>query len=219
MSITTTSYGFMPTNIPGCRLWFDGADPAGNGVIPANGASIATWVDKSGNGQNLTGIGSSTAGTFAGLRVVNFSGSYFQNGSFTQSGPLTIILIGKMNSLGGDWQTFSDNVAGLRPYVGMHAGSPPLRTAFRYGGTATTNVEIWTLTFSASDNTVFNVNGSDVRGNATGYGGIGFTNGIRLGLAANATAYLVGWIGEYIVYSTDLSISQYQQIESYLSQK
>jgi hypothetical protein len=219
MSITTTSFGFMPTNIPGCRLWFDGADPAGNGVIPANGASIATWVDKSGNGQNLSGIGSSTAGTFAGLRIVNFNSSYFQNGSFTQSGPLTIILIGKMNSLGSDWQTFSDNVAGLRPYVGMQAGSPPLRTAFRFGGTATTNVEIWTLTFSASDNTVFNVNGSDVRGAATGYGGIGFTNGIRLGLAANATAYLVGWIGEYIVYNTNLSISQYQQLESYLSQK
>jgi hypothetical protein len=210
---------FTPRQIGGLALWFDGADPAGTGVIPANGASISTWVDKSGRGINLTGFGSPILGTFNRLRIVNFSNSYFQNISFTQSGPLTIILIGKMNSLGGDWQTFSDNVSGLRPYVGMHAGGTPLRTAFRYGGTATTNVEIWTLTFSSSDNTVFNVNGSDVRGAATGYGGIGFTNGIRLGFAANNTAYLIGWIGEYLVYNTDLTISQYQQVESYLSQK
>ena len=210
--------GFTPRQIPGLTLWLDGADPAGNGVIPVNGASLATWVDKSGTGQNLTGFGSPTLGTFNGLRIVNFSNSYFQNISFTQSGPLTIIFIGKMNSLGGDWQTFSDNVSGLRPYVGMQPGTPS-RTAFRFGGTATTNVEIWTLTFSSSDNTVFNVNGSDVRGAATGYGGIGFTNGIRLGFAGNNSAYLIGWIGEYLVYNTDLSISQYQQVESYLSQK
>ena len=209
---------FTPRQISGLALWFDGADPAGTGVIPANGASLATWVDKSGTGQNLTGFGSPTLGTFNDLRIVNFSNSYFQNTSFTQSGPLTIILIGKMNSLGGDWQTFSDNVSGLRPYVGMQPGTPS-RTAFRFGGTATTNVEMWTLTFSTSDNTVFNVNGSDVRGAVTGYGGIGFTNGIRLGFAGNNTAYLIGWIGEYLVYNTDLSISQYQQIESYLAQK
>jgi Glycine rich protein len=206
---------FTPKSITGCKLWLDAADPAGTGVMPANGASLTTWVDKSGIGKNLTGNGSPTLGTYNGLRVVNFSGSYFQNTSYTQSGPLTIIFIGQMNV--GGWQTFSDNVSGLRPYVGVDGGT--LRTAFRFGGTPTTNVEIWTLTFSSSDNTVFNVNGTDVRGAAVGYGGIGFTNGVRLGFAANDSAYLNGWIGEYFIYNTELGSTQYKQIEGYLAWK
>jgi len=118
-----------------------------------------------------------------------------------------------------EWHTFSDNVSGLRPYVGVQYETPNKRTAFRYGGTATTNVEIRTLTFSSSDNTVFNVNGTDVRGAAVGYGGIGFTNGVRLGYAGNNTAYLNGWIGEYFIYNTELGSTQYKQIEGYLAWK
>jgi len=45
---------FSPKQIGGCSLWLDGADPAGTGTPPANGASIATWVDKSGLGQTIT---------------------------------------------------------------------------------------------------------------------------------------------------------------------
>ena len=39
-----------PLTISGCQLWLDGADPAGTGTAPANGATVSTWVDKSGNG-------------------------------------------------------------------------------------------------------------------------------------------------------------------------
>ena len=206
---------FTPRSIAGCRLWVDATDPAGTGVMPANGASFTTWVDKSGTGTNLSG--GSTLGTFNGLRIVNFNGVYFQNGDFTQSGPLTIIFIGKMNVI-TEWHTFSDNAGGLTPFVGLdYEGNQ--RSAFRYGGTGTTNVEMWTLTYSSSDNTVFNVNGADVRGQPTGYGGIGFTNGVRLGLAGNDTAYLNGWIGEYFIYNTALTTTQYQQMEGYLAWK
>ena len=37
---------FKPTSVPGCQIWLDGADPAGTGVAPANGASLSTWVNK-----------------------------------------------------------------------------------------------------------------------------------------------------------------------------
>jgi hypothetical protein len=53
MSLKNTSY-FNPTSITGCQLWLDGKDPAGTGVLPAIGASIATWADKSGQGQTIT---------------------------------------------------------------------------------------------------------------------------------------------------------------------
>ena len=53
MSLKNTSY-FNPTSVGGCQLWLDGKDPAGTGVLPAIGASIATWADKSGQGQTIT---------------------------------------------------------------------------------------------------------------------------------------------------------------------
>jgi hypothetical protein len=34
----------LPTQIPGCRLWLDAADPAGTGIQPANGSTITQWV-------------------------------------------------------------------------------------------------------------------------------------------------------------------------------
>ena len=62
-----------PLSIAGCQMWLDGADPAGNGVIPANGATVSTWVDKSGNGYNATAAPSRTAGTYStSFRAVYF---------------------------------------------------------------------------------------------------------------------------------------------------
>ena len=51
---------FTPTSIAGCQIWLDGADPAGTGVAPANGSTVSTWVDKSGNGYNGTATNTST---------------------------------------------------------------------------------------------------------------------------------------------------------------
>lgn len=48
------SAGFLPTSISGLAFWLDGADVNGNGVIPADGVSLASWADKSGNGRNPT---------------------------------------------------------------------------------------------------------------------------------------------------------------------
>jgi hypothetical protein len=44
-----------PLQIPGCQLWLDGADPNNTGTLPANGATISTWTDKSGNARNFSG--------------------------------------------------------------------------------------------------------------------------------------------------------------------
>ncbi len=45
---------FVPTLVPNCQLWLDGADPAGTGTAPANGTAMSTWVDKSGTGWNIS---------------------------------------------------------------------------------------------------------------------------------------------------------------------
>jgi len=66
-----------PSAIPGCVLWLDGADPAGTGVAPSNGASVTTWVDKSGSGNSGTG-GTAPSYNSSGINskgVVSFNGS------------------------------------------------------------------------------------------------------------------------------------------------
>lgn len=52
--------GFLPTDITGLRIWFDGADATTmfdatvGGSLVAPGGSIARWEDKSGNAKHLT---------------------------------------------------------------------------------------------------------------------------------------------------------------------
>ena len=59
---------FSPKSIPGASLWLDGADPAGNGVVPANNTTITTWNDKSGQANHVSGTATLTnnAMTFNG---------------------------------------------------------------------------------------------------------------------------------------------------------
>lgn len=38
-----------PNTFAGLQVWYDAADPNGNGSIPANGTPITTWVNKAGN--------------------------------------------------------------------------------------------------------------------------------------------------------------------------
>ena len=57
-------WGFDPRSVPGCSLWLDGADPAGTGVLPANGTTLTTWKDKSVSNFPFTSLGSSYNTTF-----------------------------------------------------------------------------------------------------------------------------------------------------------
>ena len=56
--------GFHPNQISSLVLWLDAADPAGNGVWPADSSSLTTWVDKSIQGNNFTQSTSASKPTF-----------------------------------------------------------------------------------------------------------------------------------------------------------
>mgnify|MGYP000925761040 CR=1 FL=1 len=67
---------FLPTNFTGCKIWLDGVDTAGTGTAPANGASVSSWVDKSGSSNNFTASG--TAATYSGIyNAVSFNNSLY----------------------------------------------------------------------------------------------------------------------------------------------
>ena len=45
----------VPRTVPSLVAWFDANDPAGNLTQPADGSTLTTWFDKSGNGFSATG--------------------------------------------------------------------------------------------------------------------------------------------------------------------
>ena len=75
MTTTIVQNSFLPTQIPGCKLWVDGADPAGTGIAPANASTVSTWKDKSGLANNATSAGSAVTYSSASamLRMQAFS--------------------------------------------------------------------------------------------------------------------------------------------------
>ncbi len=58
-----------PQDVPGLVFWVDATDVNSNGVQPADNSVVTRWVDKSGNGNNLT----TTAGTIT-FEATGFGG-------------------------------------------------------------------------------------------------------------------------------------------------
>ena len=92
---TAKAAAFDPRTVTGLQAWYDAADTAGNGSTVADGTSIATWVDKSGNGRNASAAGgSSTLQTDAVGRKLNLNGTTnrynLPTGSWSQGQPFTV---------------------------------------------------------------------------------------------------------------------------------
>ena len=146
MSAQTNSF-FTPTQISGCAFWLDARDINGNGVQPANGTPVATWVDKSGNGRNFTQATAGnrpTFGTFLSAPGVSFTGASSQNlsNAYIQTGsggrnmflvfydvnttaniygnPVLLYMATGNPSALGDWRAAYD---GANNYLSVDAGS------------------------------------------------------------------------------------------------
>jgi hypothetical protein len=228
-SIITT---FLPSLIPGCQLWLDGADPAGTGVIPSNGATVSTWVDKSGNGYNATAAPSRTAGTYStSFRAVNFPTSttgyitsysaaptnetmfvVFNNPSPSSSNNILIGGVGGARSLGAGHSNpgSTGSVGNLNTQAAWLASTGP--------GTYTSGTTVLTTSqFTTSTNTI-SLNG----GTAASGGAPGFSAGRVTYLGVDATDggfYYIGYAMEILFYNSVLSATQRQQVESYLAFK
>ena len=63
----------QPDTVPGLRLWLDGADPAGYGIIPTVDSTIAAWKDKSSYNVSSTIVNGSL--TFKGTTLGIFNGN------------------------------------------------------------------------------------------------------------------------------------------------
>ena len=226
---------FLPTSISGCQVWFDAADPGGTGIIPANGATLSTWVDKSGNARNATVAPGKIAGTYStSNRAVNFAASntgyvtsYTANPSletmfvvFNNPSPSAFnnMVIGGpqgARSLSGGYGgggagvgavSYLNNAVTWAGMASMPAGS------YTSGTTVITTGQVNGLTTSISQNggTIYSNTTTSAFSNVTTYLGTDYFNPVY---------YYIGFEMEIIFYNSLLSLSQRQQVEGYLAWK
>lgn len=217
---------FQPTQIPGCALWLDGADPNGNGILPTNGSSISTWADKSGNNNNASGGVSPTYSRTSNAVVFNGSSQYLQNNysASLQNETLFIVcfydrptylsfttLIASSGAGGRQISTASGNIGVNNQGVvsGPFGGPFPLQ-------------QIMMISYrcvSSAPNVT-----SEIFLNGTSLASLTYqqyTSGQTslIGARPGPSIYWPGNIMEIIGFSNSLSMLQRQQVEGYLAWK
>ena len=216
---------FVPTSISNCSMWLDGTDPAGTGTPPSNGATVSTWVDKSGSGINLTAVGTPTYVTASSSVYLNGS-SYLQNTNFnftnytiffvsnqaSDSGPLyTNNTLTTISGQSGFFPRYSNgNYYLVQSDSGwLSAGSP-----FSYGITY-----LYSIQYDSLNNINLWSNGS-ISPTITGTAGSITRNKFLLGKRnMGFTENMTGNIFEIIQYNSDLGQTARQQVEGYLAWK
>jgi hypothetical protein len=221
---------FNPVDIPGCALWLDGADPAGTGVIPANGATVSTWVDKSGNGRNATanvGGGTFTMGTLNNLPAITFpaasTAAFLPSSLSVGTGGYSVFFVANQTSFGsGGTRIYSANGGGVQSFVD-NGPSPRILSVY--------NGSVMSSSFTIIANTPFiysytispYIAGLWKNGISAGSagGGIATVSNFYIGNfpSADALYAFTGQMGEFIVFNTGLTNSQRQQVEGYLAYK
>jgi len=239
MSLRNTSY-FNPTLISGCTLWLDGADPAGNGVVPANGATVSSWADKSGNGLTVSAASSQpTYSTNAANRLgtVSFNGSQsLTAGSVTgekllgNSGNCAIFVVMRVNNSPGRSMPFSwdDGTYTARLLVQYDENSilyvdkgafPDNRTTATIS-LSTTLYYIFSYSQNGS-NTTLKSNGNTIS-TLTNFANNSITSSTRIfnvGSYVNGSDWnMKGNSAEIIFFNTHIP-NNFQQIEGYLAWK
>jgi hypothetical protein len=215
---------FSPRQVSNLNAWFDGADPNGNGIIPANGSTLRTWADKSANGRNASG-GVSAVFTTGG---VSFNGStQYYTMSVPYSSNYSIFLVATNTTVPQTYFFGRDAIGGSRfptfiqGYIGAGIGlewfeaadratiattpvSPFMASVDHTQGTNIVGFYYGTQAFSISQTQAYNSAAWDTLGQA--------------GPGANAGFY-GGTMKELIFYNSVVTTSQRQQIEGYLAWK
>jgi len=219
-----SSAEFDPRLVQGCDLWLDAQDIFGNGTVPSNGATVSIWYDKSGAGNNLTGVNTPTYSTNA----VNLSSTAYLSNATPTDSVNTMFFVYNANS--GNFGP----LLGTQPAADIHGffpnwannGNMYIAQADGAWYSATSllpnqQVNIATIQYSGNGSAI-NVwyNSSNIIA-TTQTGAITrsvFVLGARLNDGGN-TSYFQGQIYEVITYSQAIGTTQRQQIEAYLAKK
>lgn len=214
----TTS--FLPSNISSLQVWLDGADPLNTGITPSTNTVVSSWLDKSGNANNATGVNSPFY-TTSGIKF-NGSNQYYTTNYTSQAASETIFVVynlisntqaGLVDTNANGGRAFQSLPASNGPSLAKSAiawslyGSYPIATGINY---------IATCSYSSSGINIY-VTGNTSASNATNPS---FSAGTTwIGAGYNNNWYLNGYISEVVIYNTVLSTTNRQMVEGYLAWK
>ena len=230
-NFTTTKDRYLsgPASISNLAYWVDATDPANTGAVPANGATVSVWRDKSGNNNDLTSSGTTPtfvqSGLGASLPAIYYGGAGAHLSNVTLSGPYTIAMVSRLEgSLNqrvlGDYT--GQNI--LFGYWGnkMHGfyinGSPEnlfgSTSPVAVAAAAIKNSYIFTRSGASGTFSFYN--------NGTLYASNGSSNSANFKLELGCGSGPVGecskvYISELIVYTRAISASELATLNTYLA--
>lgn len=228
---------FNPKQISNLQVWLDATDPAANGVVPANGSSLASWVDKSGKGNNVSqGTGASqpvflNPGT-NGKPVLTFNSAAPQSLAGTISGlaanpNLSTYMVVQSATLVGNpvVHGIGSGTANFQSIgIGINSG---LFIAFEWGGNdqsfnpANTNYNVLQYNYRTATSSISLLTNGLVNTSASGVAGaLTLNTAFTLGLhSRGGTASWNGTIAELLIYNKAVTAAENALIYNYISKK
>jgi hypothetical protein len=234
---------FVPTQVPGCQLWFDAADSTT--FTYSSGTNISEWRDKSSNKYTVIQPAtdrqpSLTERAQNSLPGIQFASNYYLYQTSTSmpnftTGSSTSVLMAARNASNNDswniintiWFTSSGSGATTRYHFSFNRDATDGTTLFANGslvGQVTSNAvapsanAILGFTASASSATI-HTNGSTnsysgvTLPNATGSSAFVFNDPRNNAASANTMIF------EMVGYNTQITTAERQQLEGYLAWK
>lgn len=234
---------FLPNNIPGCQLWFDAADES---TFTKSGTAISVWRDKSSNAYQVNQATASNQPTYTinaqnGLSGIQLTTTTFLSNvgsampNFTTGANTSVFMAVRNASTNDGWNIFNTiwflgtGGGGTQRYhFSFNSNTVDGTTLFAGGifsGQVTSNAvaplsnAILGFTVSATSASIH------VNGSSNGYGGQTLpdaNNTTHFIFGENRFSTVVGsnvMIFEMVGFNTQVTQSQRQQVEGYLSWK
>ena len=212
---------FNPTSIGGCQIWLDAADST---TFTLNGSTVSTWIDKTGNGFNVS---QATAGSqptrgsnevvFNGSTSLQYSGSV---GIFGNSYTSYVMHTPTNNT---DYRqgviSIKDSTTGFdfeigQFYLWTSAGS------IYHQFTATVNSKtILGITSTTSLALNYSINGQPFTAGGAGWYSVSAGSLLLIGNSQYSGVGFIGTINEYLLFTRTLTATEHNQITGYLAWK
>jgi len=187
----------------------------------SDGETVSTWPDETGNGNDLSAVGSPTfrASAISGLPAVETDGTNDRlETSFgtTNAQPFHIFYLGQLQTTSNTQTIYSDNPVPGSGFVGLQSNDGSYQWKINGQtdptlGSSSTNEGIISTLIDGSNSTL-RVNGSDI---GTADSGANDYDGLSIGGRADDLEYANIQITEILVYEVDESTNQ-TDIEQYL---
>lgn len=212
---------FSPADLNGLAAWWK-ADT----VALADGATVTTWPDSSGNGLDLTAVGAPIYKT-AGLnnqptvRLPGTATNYLKNDSINLAQPCTAFFAARRTAASGAVGAIVAGSPTVDVSLFINAGQTFGAFAGGVGGltaaaASATVAHVFAVVLNGASSTV----GVDALGSTFNIGANGFTAGITVGARANRTGeFFDGDVGEICLYTGALGATQATALLTYLGSK